>query len=151
MSSSPGSKWMSEDPRSTASLITRCTSWMTDASSPEAPKLIGASRRSYSGPAGADGGSGAAASSSESSSSGAVAPLPKAAGSSRSCRFEESRLAGPVHHVNDQASGIQFIGGQGECLERGVGVVEADGCAVDHDVGRLRSLDRARSEPGGEL
>src|SRR5215216_2726397 len=49
MSSSPGSKWMSEEPRSTASLITRCTSWMTDASSPDAPKLIGASRRSYSG------------------------------------------------------------------------------------------------------
>jgi hypothetical protein len=29
-----GSKWMSEAPRSTPSLITRCTSWMTDASSP---------------------------------------------------------------------------------------------------------------------
>src|SRR5918999_601627 len=55
MSSSPGSKWMSEAPRSTASLMTRCTSWMTDASSPEAPKLIGCSRRSYSGPVGAVG------------------------------------------------------------------------------------------------
>ena len=32
-------------PRSTASLITRCTSWMTEASSPAAPKLIGASAR----------------------------------------------------------------------------------------------------------
>ena len=44
---------MSEAPRSTASLITRCTSWMTDASSPPTPKLIGAfSRKSYIGAAG---------------------------------------------------------------------------------------------------
>src|ERR1044072_1417405 len=57
MSSSPGSKWMSDEPRSTASLITRCTSWMTEASSPEAPKVIGAlSRRAHHGPAGRRGG-----------------------------------------------------------------------------------------------
>ena len=31
---------MSEAPRSTASSITRCTSWITDASSPDAPKFI---------------------------------------------------------------------------------------------------------------
>ncbi len=87
MSSSPGSKWMSDEPRSTASLITRCTSWMTEASSPEAPKLIGAlSRRSYSGPAGAMGCGGAdgSMSSAESSSIGAVAPLPKSGSSMRS-------------------------------------------------------------------
>ena len=84
MSSSPGSKWMSELPRSTASLMTRCTSWMTDESSPEAPKLIGAcSLNSYIGPAGTDGSCrwGSAISS---SSSGAEAPLPKSGSSRRS-------------------------------------------------------------------
>src|SRR5204862_289904 len=35
MSPSWGSKWMSETPRSTASVMLRCTSWMTEASSPE--------------------------------------------------------------------------------------------------------------------
>ena len=85
MSSSPGSKWMSEEPRSTASLITRCTSWMTDESSPEAPKLIGAcSLKSYIGPAGADGSGRCGSASSPSSSSGAEAPLPKSGSSSRS-------------------------------------------------------------------
>ena len=53
MSPSCGSKWMSETPRSTASVMMRCTSWMTDASSPAEPKSIGrsCSRMSYIGPA----------------------------------------------------------------------------------------------------
>ena len=41
MSPSCGSKWMSETPRSTASVMMRCTSWMTEASSPAEPKSIG--------------------------------------------------------------------------------------------------------------
>ncbi len=57
MSPSCGSKWMSETPRSTASVMMRCTSWMTDASSPAEPKSIGrsCSRMSYSGPVFASG------------------------------------------------------------------------------------------------
>ena len=51
MSPSWGSKWMSETPRSTASVMIRCTSWMTDASSPADVKSIGlSSRTSYIGP-----------------------------------------------------------------------------------------------------
>ena len=62
--------------------------------------------------------------------------------SSCSCRFEEVRPAGPVHHVDYQASGTQFIGPDRKCLERDPRVVEADGCAVDHDVGHLREPRR---------
>ena len=79
MSPSCGSKWMSETPRSTASVMMRCTSWMTEASSPAEPKSIGrsCSRMSYIGPALASGraaeGSGTSTSSSSSRSSSTAA------------------------------------------------------------------------------
>ena len=78
MSPSCGSKWMSETPRSTASVMMRCTSWMTEASSPAEPKSIGrsCSRMSYIGPpppAVAAEGSGTSTSSSSSRSSSTAA------------------------------------------------------------------------------
>src|SRR3954469_8058747 len=47
--SSPGSKWMSDAPRSTASVITRCTSWIADSSWPSEPNTISALSDSYAG------------------------------------------------------------------------------------------------------
>ena len=51
----------------------------------------------------------------------------------------------PVDHVHHRASGTQFIGLEGQRLERLLRVVEADGRAVDDDVGRFGASRRRRT------
>ena len=69
-------------------------------------------------------------------------------GPSRSCRFEESRPAGPVDHVHHAASGTQVIGLERKRLERGHPGREPDRRAVDDDLGRDRDpRRRARRAP----
>src|SRR3712207_9070917 len=57
--------------------------------------------------------------------------------SSRPCRFEEWRAAGPVDEIHHQASGNQAIGLHRQALERGGGVLQAYRRRVDEDLGGL--------------
>jgi hypothetical protein len=139
---------MSEAPRSTASEITRWTSWMTDASSPEAPKLTVWGVRSKSGPAALAGAA------SESSSSSAVGLGRGAAAAA------PGRIAQPLEHELDVArggdGGAHLVAGHhrdvvdGEHVRRIRHRDEQRAVADERHRDRLVALDRGgRDELGG--